>query len=112
LGVLSVRETIKYALRLSVAANPAKKWQIDQRVTEIIASLGLSSVEHNRIGTSFQRGISGGQKRRVTIGTSLVTSPSVSLSIVSLLFNPLTLDIRSSFWTNQRLASMVRLPAK
>lgn len=34
---------------------------------------------NNRIGNAVQRGISGGQKRRVTIGTSLVTRPKILL---------------------------------
>ena len=32
---------------------------------------------YNRIGTAVQRGISGGQKRRVTLGASLVTLPRI-----------------------------------
>ena len=43
----------------------------------IVSGLGLSHVASNRIGTPIQRGISGGQKRRVTIGCSLVTLPRV-----------------------------------
>ena len=39
--------------------------------------LGLSDVSQNRIGTPIQRGVSGGQKRRVTIGSSLVTLPRI-----------------------------------
>ncbi|KAE8198143.1 hypothetical protein CF328_g3636 [Tilletia controversa] len=41
--------------------------------------LGLSHVAQNMIGTPIQRGISGGQKRRVTIGNSLVTLPKILL---------------------------------
>ena len=41
--------------------------------------LGLTDVRNNRIGTPIQRGISGGQKRRVTIGSSLVTMPRILL---------------------------------
>ena len=43
----------------------------------IVAGLGLGRVASNRIGTPIQRGISGGQKRRVTIGTSLASRPSI-----------------------------------
>ena len=79
LGVLTVRETIAYALRLSVVNTPMKKRDIDELVATTITSLGLSGVQNNRIGNVIQRGISGGQKRRVTLGTSLVTNPKVSL---------------------------------
>ncbi len=37
----------------------------------IIHDLGLTGVASQRIGTPIQRGISGGQRRRVTIGCSL-----------------------------------------
>lgn len=39
--------------------------------------LGLSRVASQMIGTPIQRGISGGQKRRVTVGNSLITLPKV-----------------------------------
>jgi ABC-type multidrug transport system ATPase subunit len=81
LGVLTVRETIAYALRLSTVATPMTKRDIDELVNTTVASLGLTGVENHRIGNVIQRGISGGQKRRVTIGTSLVTCPKVSLPI-------------------------------
>jgi ABC-type methionine transport system ATPase subunit len=55
-----------------------KKREMDQLVNTTVASLGLTGVEKHRIGTPIQRGISGGQKRRVTVGTSLVTCPKVS----------------------------------
>lgn len=50
---------------------------IHARVAETIAELGLTDVAHNRIGTAIQRGVSGGQKRRVTIGASLVALPRI-----------------------------------
>lgn len=42
---------------------------------DIIEALGLGSCANLKIGTPIQRGISGGQKRRVTVGTGLVTYP-------------------------------------
>jgi ABC-type uncharacterized transport system YnjBCD ATPase subunit len=55
-----------------------KRREMDELVNTTITSLGLTSVENHRIGNPIQRGISGGQKRRVTVGTSLVTCPKVS----------------------------------
>lgn len=34
-------------------------------------------MRNNRIGNAVQRGISGGQKRRVTIGAAIVTMPRI-----------------------------------
>jgi ABC-type multidrug transport system ATPase subunit len=52
---------------------------IRERVETTIAELGLTDVADNRIGNAVQRGISGGQKRRVTIGSALVTMPRILL---------------------------------
>lgn len=46
-------------------------------VDDTLRSLGLQDVANNRIGTPLQRGISGGQKRRVTIACSVVARPRV-----------------------------------
>lgn len=53
------------------------KAEVEQRVADAVQGLGLSRVADNRIGTVIQRGISGGQKRRVTIGNAVVKQPSV-----------------------------------
>lgn len=47
--------------------------EVRERVRGICRDLGLAHVASNRIGTPLQRGISGGQKRRVTIGNGLVS---------------------------------------
>lgn len=47
--------------------------EVRGRVRGICRELGLAHVASNRIGTPLQRGISGGQKRRVTIGNGLVS---------------------------------------
>lgn len=78
LGVLTVRETLLFAAKLSFpSATPSQL--IHSRVDETIAELGLTRVAHQRIGTPIQRGISGGQRRRVTLGCELVRLPRVLL---------------------------------
>ncbi|KAG9015259.1 hypothetical protein FRB95_010725 [Tulasnella sp. JGI-2019a] len=78
LGVLTVKETIRFAARLSLDPSTPIK-EINDRVAATIADLGLSECENTRIGNPIQRGISGGQKRRVTIGSALVTLPKILL---------------------------------
>lgn len=76
LGVLTVRETIQYAARLSLdPSTPAG--DVRARVETVVSELGLTDVVNSRIGNAVQRGISGGQKRRVTIASSLVTRPRI-----------------------------------
>lgn len=78
LGVLTVQETIYFAARLGLASStPAQV--IHERVGRVLSELGLCDVHNSRIGNPVQRGISGGQKRRVTLGAALVTMPRILL---------------------------------
>ncbi|GMK57266.1 hypothetical protein CspeluHIS016_0401000 [Cutaneotrichosporon spelunceum] len=74
-GVLTVRETIGFAARL--ANTTRSRVDTRMRVDDIVSALGLQSCADNKIGTPIQRGVSGGQKRRVTVGTGLVTYPRI-----------------------------------
>ncbi|KAG6899183.1 hypothetical protein C0993_012597 [Termitomyces sp. T159_Od127] len=58
LGVLTVRESITYALRLHLPMLNRK--EVSQRVSRVIAALGLQSCAEQQIGTPISRGISGG----------------------------------------------------
>ncbi|KAF9517569.1 hypothetical protein BS47DRAFT_1339430 [Hydnum rufescens UP504] len=78
LGVLTVYETVEYAARLSLPYETPNS-VISSLVNTTLESLGLTDVANNRIGTPIQRGVSGGQKRRVTIATSVVSRPRVLL---------------------------------
>ncbi|PPR01462.1 hypothetical protein CVT24_001866 [Panaeolus cyanescens] len=77
LGVLTVRESITYALRLHLPLLPRK--QVKARVDRVIKALGLTSCADRKIGTPISRGISGGQKRRVTAACAMVTFPRILL---------------------------------
>lgn len=66
-----MRETIEFAARLSPHA-------VQQgRIDELVRSFGLKKQEHARIGTPVAKGISGGQKRRVSVASQLVTRPRI-----------------------------------
>lgn len=47
------------------------------RVENVILELGLKDVADSRIGNEMVRGISGGEKRRVSIASQLLTDPAV-----------------------------------
>lgn len=51
--------------------------EIDKDVTRLLEAFGLKEVADNTIGTVFVRGLSGGQRRRVDIGTELIASPRI-----------------------------------
>lgn len=61
-------------LRLPQGMPAAEKRQI---VDDVISELGLDSTRDTFIGTWHLRGVSGGQRRRVSIGCELVTSPKL-----------------------------------
>ncbi|RKP36699.1 ABC-2 type transporter [Dimargaris cristalligena] len=73
---LTVYETILYSalLRLPRDMSHAAK---RTRVLETMRELGIMDIKDSRIGSSTSRGISGGEKRRVSIACELVTSPSI-----------------------------------
>ncbi|KAJ7462986.1 ABC-2 type transporter-domain-containing protein [Mycena latifolia] len=77
LGVLTVRESVSYALRLHLPM--LSRREVAERVNRVLTALGLQSCANQRIGTPISRGISGGQKRRVTAACAMVTFPRILL---------------------------------
>lgn len=73
---LTVKETIDFSatMRLPKAMSSKDK---AERVKETITQLGLNTCKHTRIGNTIVRGISGGERKRVNIGTEMITNPSV-----------------------------------
>ena len=77
LGVLSVRETVEFSARLSQLDSKLSRKELKELSEETIISLGLSQVAGNHVGTPISRGISGGQRRRLTVANSFVSLPKV-----------------------------------
>lgn len=75
IGSLTVRETIDFSARL--ALHGVRKDVRLALVQSLIKSLGLQKQQDTLIGTPIRKGISGGQKRRVSVASQLVTSPKV-----------------------------------
>ncbi|KIW24222.1 uncharacterized protein PV07_09950 [Cladophialophora immunda] len=76
IGILTLRETIDFAARLSVNGRISKKERL-ARVDELIESFGLQRQADTIVGTPLRKGLSGGQKRRLSVASQLVTSPRV-----------------------------------
>ncbi|KAJ6457693.1 P-loop containing nucleoside triphosphate hydrolase protein [Mycena sanguinolenta] len=77
LGVLTVRESVSYALRLHLPM--LSRRETAARVDRVLTALGLQSCANQQIGTPISRGVSGGQKRRVTAACAMVTFPRILL---------------------------------
>jgi len=85
IGSLTVKETIQFAAKLSLGGNVPRN-ERNQRTEDMLRDFGLLSVKDSKIGTPLQRGISGGQKRRVTTASQLITLPKVIFLGTYLLF--------------------------
>ncbi|KAJ1919906.1 hypothetical protein H4219_001686 [Mycoemilia scoparia] len=76
-STLTVEETIRYAAELRMPSRTFSQQERSDRVERVISDLRLNNVRHTRIGGPFQRGVSGGEKKRVSIGVEMVTDPSI-----------------------------------
>ncbi|KAL6585518.1 ABC transporter G member 22 [Orobanche minor] len=73
---LTVKETLTYAARLRLPKTLSKE-EKDQRATDVIYELALDSCQDTMIGGSFVRGVSGGERKRVCIGSEIIINPSL-----------------------------------
>ncbi|KAH7415646.1 hypothetical protein KP509_14G055400 [Ceratopteris richardii] len=76
--LLSVRETLLFSaqLRLPPSVSKADK---HARVDSLLSELRLTHVADTRIGNEDIRGLSGGERRRVSIGVDTIHEPAVLL---------------------------------
>uniref|UniRef100_A0A8C4RSE1 ATP-binding cassette sub-family G member 2-like n=1 Tax=Erpetoichthys calabaricus TaxID=27687 RepID=A0A8C4RSE1_ERPCA len=76
MGTLTVRENLLFsaALRLPSSISFTEK---RERVSNVIAELGLTRVADSKVGTELIRGVSGGERKRTNIGMELITEPPV-----------------------------------
>ncbi|ESW09788.1 hypothetical protein PHAVU_009G156100 [Phaseolus vulgaris] len=72
--LLTVEETIMFSAKLRLRL---PQEQICSKVKSLILELGLSHVARTRIGDDRVRGISGGERRRVSIGVEVIHDPRV-----------------------------------
>ena len=73
---LTVRETLRFAAGLRLPSWMSKE-EKDNRADAVMHQLSLKDCANTLIGSEFVKGISGGEKRRVSIGVQILTNPSV-----------------------------------
>lgn len=103
IGTLTVRETIWYSARLRL---PDKMSRSDKRalVESTIVAMGLQDCADTVIGNWHLRGISGGEKRRVSIALEILMRPRLLF-----LDEPTSgLDSASAFFVTQTLRALAR----
>lgn len=68
-------ETLYYAAMLRLPRDMAKQDKL-RRVNAVITSLGLDKCKDTIVGGFFRRGISGGERKRTSVGHELLINPS------------------------------------
>ncbi|KAM1387161.1 hypothetical protein PS1_033516 [Malus domestica] len=103
IGTLTVRETISYSARLRLPDKMA--WSEKRALVEsTIIEMGLQDCADTVIGNWHLRGISGGEKRRVSIALEILTRPRLLF-----LDEPTSgLDSASAFFVTQTLRAVAR----
>lgn len=103
IGTLTVRETITYSARLRLPDKMA--WSEKRALVEsTIVEMGLQDCADTVIGNWHLRGISGGERRRVSIALEILTRPRLLF-----LDEPTSgLDSASAFFVTQTLRGLSR----
>ncbi|KAH8724804.1 ATP transporter [Phaeosphaeriaceae sp. PMI808] len=75
-GSLTVRETMYFAAQLALPSSISKSDR-KARIESLLSAFGLQNQADILIGTPIRKGISGGQKRRISVASQLITSPKI-----------------------------------
>ncbi|XP_031259587.1 ABC transporter G family member 15-like [Pistacia vera] len=103
LGTLTVKETLTYSAYLRLPSNMSKE-EISNYVDGTIMELGLQDCADRAIGNWHLRGISGGEKKRLSIALEILTRP-----VLLFLDEPTSgLDSASAFFVIQTLRNIAR----
>ena len=76
LPYLTIRENLHFAAGLRLPAHLSKN-EKQQRAESVLMKMGLRDCADNLIGSEVVKGISGGEKRRVTIAIQILTDPRI-----------------------------------
>ncbi|KAJ0476745.1 putative ABC-type xenobiotic transporter [Helianthus annuus] len=103
MGTLTVKETITYSARLRLPGDLTKS-EVNGIVEGTIMEMGLQDCADKLIGNWHLRGISGGEKKRLSIALEILTKPTLLF-----LDEPTSgLDSASAFFVVQALRSVAR----
>jgi ABC-type multidrug transport system ATPase subunit len=100
-SMLTVRETLELAAKMRLPPTMPME-EKDAFISHLISSLSLTDCQDTRIGNSKSRGISGGEKKRLSLGCELISSPR-------LIFADEPTSQLDSFQAHKVLSSLYRL---
>lgn len=78
LPALTVRETLRFAAKLRLRGKTSA--QCDARAEEVLKMLGLGPCANNIVGGELLKGISGGERRRLSLAVEMLADPAVLLA--------------------------------
>ncbi|KAH6814853.1 ABC-2 type transporter family protein [Perilla frutescens var. frutescens] len=103
LGTLTVRETITYSAHLRLPSSTTKE-EMNDIIEGTIMEVGLQECSDRQIGNWQLRGISGGEKKRLSIALEILVRPRILF-----LDEPTTgLDSAASFFVIQAIKNLAR----
>ena len=76
---LTVKETLYFAALLYLSSSAHTIKQKLQRARDVMKFIMLDDVANVKVGSALDKGISGGQKRRLSAGIEIINAPSVML---------------------------------
>lgn len=71
---MTVRECLEFSAKLKLRGTLAEKMK---RVEDIITELRLNKCQNTKIGGPLVKGVSGGERKRTSIGVELITDPNL-----------------------------------
>ncbi|ESQ30333.1 hypothetical protein EUTSA_v10011278mg [Eutrema salsugineum] len=107
MGTLTVRETITYSAHLRLSSDLTKE-EVNDIVEGTIMELGLQDCADRVIGNWHSRGVSGGERKRLSVALEILTRPQILF-----LDEPTSgLDSASAFFVIQALRNIAREGAR
>jgi ATP-binding cassette subfamily G (WHITE) protein 2 len=73
---LTVWETLSYAAQLRMGSSTTRE-QRTQRIEELLGLMGISHIKEVIIGNSRRKGVSGGERKRVSVSVELLNRPQL-----------------------------------
>ena len=74
--ILTVEETIRYAAWTRMPEGTTTESR-EKRVEQLLEMMSLTSVKDSIVGDAMRKGISGGQKKRLSIAVEIVSLPEI-----------------------------------
>ncbi len=75
---MTVQETLDFRVELKMGSKLGKADR-DKIVTELLELLGLTKSKDTKVGNAKVRGLSGGERKRLSIACELISSPPIIL---------------------------------